>query len=143
MSAVAVALIIGLAAVSDGDTLRIGETRVRLYGIDAPEGKQTCERDGLPWLCGQESGKWLRELVAGQPLTCQPKNLDRYGRTVAICTLPDGRDVAQEAVSAGMALAYRKYGGALYDAQEAQARADKRGLWAGAFKAPWDYRSHK
>ncbi len=126
--------------VQDGDTLRIGDTRIRLFGIDAPESKQSCERDGLPWLCGQEAGKFLRSLVAGQKIACVEKDRDRYGRTVATCALPDGRNLGAEMVRAGMALAYRQYGGKLYDAPEAEAKAEQRGLWAGSFIRPWEWR---
>lgn len=135
--------IIGPATVTDGDTVRIGEARIRLFGIDAPEGKQTCERESVAWLCGQESAKWLRELVGESPLTCTPKNRDRYGRTVAICTLPDGRDIGAESVRNGYAVAYRRYGGAIYDTHETTAQAERRGLWGGVFKFPWDWRKAK
>jgi len=130
----------GMARVTDGDTLRMGQTRIRLFGIDAPEGKQSCERDGLPWLCGQEAGKYLREMVAGQTLTCQEKDRDRYGRSVAMCRLPDGRDIGTQMVAAGMALAYRQYGGSTYDAAEAEAKNFARGLWSGTFQPPWEWR---
>ena len=123
-----------------GDTLRIGEARVRLFGIDAPEGKQSCRRDGVAWLCGQEAGAYLRKMVAGQALTCAERNTDRYGRVVAICKPTDGRDVGAVMVGAGFALPYRQYGGKIYDAAESDARISKRGLWAGEFVAPWEFR---
>ncbi len=133
--------ILGDAVITDGDTLRIEKIRIRLFGIDAPEGKQSCERDGVSWLCGQEAGKFLRSLVAGQQVTCAEKTRDRYGRSVATCSLPDGRDVGSEMVRAGMALAYRRYGGQSYNAEEAEAKANMRGLWGGTFTAPWEWRS--
>ena len=34
----------------------------------------------------------------------------------------------------------RRYGGKIYDKPEAEAKAAKRGLWAGVFVAPWDFR---
>jgi endonuclease YncB( thermonuclease family) len=40
--------------VTDGDTIRIGDRRIRLYGIDAPEIKQICLKDNLEWKCGIE-----------------------------------------------------------------------------------------
>lgn len=130
----------GVPLVSDGDTIRIGESRIRLFGIDAPEGNQTCERDAVPWLCGQEAGKYLRELVAAQSLLCAEIDHDRYGRTVAICRLSDGRDIGAEMVAAGMAIAYRQYGGSTYDAAEAEAKKFRRGLWSGKFRPPWEWR---
>ena len=43
----------GSARIVDGDTIHIGKAKVRLHGIDAPEGKQTCAADGKEWPCGQ------------------------------------------------------------------------------------------
>jgi len=140
LALIALAVISGAASVSDGDTLRIGENRIRLFGIDAPEGKQSCQRDGVAWLCGQEAAKFLREMVGGRSLTCQEKDRDRYGRSVAICILSDGRDIGAEMVAAGMALAYRQYGGSTYDAAEADAKKFARGLWSGTFQPPWEWR---
>jgi endonuclease YncB( thermonuclease family) len=134
------AQVFGPAVVTDGDTLKIGRERIRLFGIDAPEGKQSCERDGVPWLCGQEAGAYLRKLVGGESLTCAQRNKDRYGRVVATCKLPDGRDIGAVMVGAGLALAYRRYGGKLYDTPEAEAKAAKRGVWAGTFIRPWEWR---
>ena len=42
-------------------------------------------------------------------------------------------------VQEGWALAYRKYSSAYFHIEE-DARTDKRGLWRGAFIAPWDWR---
>ncbi len=130
----------GVPRVIDGDTLQIGEARVRLWGIDAPEGKQSCQRDGVAWLCGQEAGLFLRSLIDGQAVVCVERDKDQYGRIVGQCSLPDGRDLGAVMVSSGMALAYRRYGGDLYSGEEAKAKADRRGLWAGKFSPPWEWR---
>ncbi|KAA0698537.1 thermonuclease family protein [Neorhizobium sp. P12A] len=52
--------IIGRATVIDGDTLEIGQTRIRLSGVDAPEHDQICtyQNDKL-YLCGQEAATAL------------------------------------------------------------------------------------
>ena len=62
----------GVARAIDGDTLQLGEVRIRLHGIDTPESRQTCERGGLAWLCGQEAAKALRSLVDGMAVECVP-----------------------------------------------------------------------
>jgi endonuclease YncB( thermonuclease family) len=143
LSATASADVAGIPTITDGDTLRFGDTRVRLFGIDAPESKQTYKRGGVDWLCGQEAGKALRELVAGQSLTCDERDKDRYGRIVAVCVLPDGRDIGAIMVSEGLALDYIQYSKGMYSAQEAEAREAKRGMWAGEFVKPWGWRQGK
>ena len=47
------ATLTGDADIIDGDTIRINGIPIRLYGIDAPESRQTCERDGKSYACGK------------------------------------------------------------------------------------------
>lgn len=129
----------GTATVTDGDTIRIEDTRIRLHGIDAPEGQQSCERDGVSWLCGQEAASRLRDLVAGQVVNCFETDRDQYGRTVAVCTAGEV-ELGAAMVSSGLALAYREFGQE-YVRHEAAAQGAGRGLWAGTFVDPWDWRS--
>src|SRR5688500_1423168 len=89
----ALADVTGAARVIDGDTLDVAGVRVRLLGVDAPEGKQTCERGGVAWLCGQEAGKALRELVGTAVVSCVEHDRDRYKRSVSVCTLCNGTDL--------------------------------------------------
>lgn len=77
--------ITGRASVIDGDTLEIHGTRIRLFGIDAPESSQTCLRDGIPIRCGQQSAFALAEKIGTGPITCVKSDTDRYGRLIAIC----------------------------------------------------------
>ena len=64
----------GPARVSDGDTLNLTGIVVRLYGIDAPELKQTCTRGDGPWACGQEAADKLAAIVEGQSVRCGRNN---------------------------------------------------------------------
>ncbi len=134
----------GSAVVSDGDTLRIGTTKVRLFGVDAPEFTQTCEvgtEGGGTWACGAAAAARLAELVATGPVTCIPRDRDRYGRTVATCTV-GGADLGAQLVAEGLARAYVRYGDD-YAETEAKAKTERIGLWRGASEAPWDYRADK
>ena len=130
--------ITGRAKVVDGDSLEIGTDRIRLYGIDAPEGRQDCRRNGQAWRCGENAASKLRGLVQGATLRCTPRDTDEYGRSVSVCK-NGNTDINAEMVRAGFALAYRRYSTDYVD-EENEARNAKRGLWAGEFTPPWDWR---
>ena len=134
----ALAEIAGPARVIDGDTIEISAQRVRLHGIDAPEGRQTCRRDAVTWLCGAESARALRWFIDGRRVTCRERDVDRYGRIVAVCHA-GGHDLNGRLVAEGMALAYRRYSIDYVDEEDA-ARASGNGLWSGEFVPPWDWR---
>jgi endonuclease YncB( thermonuclease family) len=84
---------VGQASVIDGDTLEIHGTHVRLWGIDAPEGSQLCRgEDSSQYRCGAQAANDLSACIARRPVSCVPLSLDRYGRTVATCSV-DGADL--------------------------------------------------
>jgi endonuclease YncB( thermonuclease family) len=85
-SAAAADNLAGQASVIDGDTLEIHGTRIRLWGIDAPESSQLCRgEDSLQYRFGAKAANDLDAFIAGRPVNCLPIWLDRYGRTVATC----------------------------------------------------------
>src|SRR5271166_578426 len=87
VGAVAQDRIIGVTSVVDGDTIEIHGQRIRLFGIDAPESSQLCVRPtGERWRCGQEASFALADRIGGATVSCQPRDLDRYGRVVAVCS---------------------------------------------------------
>ncbi len=131
--------ITGRARVIDGDTIEIGGKRIRLYGIDAPESRQTCRVDAEEYRCGQEATSALVGKIGEQPVSCTGKDTDRYGRIVAVCWLA-AEDLSAWMVWEGKALAYRKYSRD-YVAHEDAARQAQRGLWRGEFQAPWEWRA--
>lgn len=128
----------GLALVHDGDTLTVAGRRIRLHGLDAPELDQSCLRDGLPWPCGRDAAFALAQRVAGRLVSCRGMETDRFGRLVARCTV-DGEDLNRWLVREGWAVAYRRYSHA-YVLDEWVARWHGRGLWAGSFDRPEDWR---
>jgi endonuclease YncB( thermonuclease family) len=131
----------GNAEVLDGDTLRMGGTRIRLFGIDAPEHDQTCTRNGTRWPCGTEATDRLRRLVAGKNVRCVPVGKDDYGRTLARCDTI-GVDLNLVMVESGYAIAFRKYSDD-YAAAEGRARESARGLWSGTFEQPGAFRARR
>jgi len=81
-------------------------------------------------------------LIKDKTVVCEKQDQDtKYGRPVAIC-YAGGVDVGAEMVERGLAVAYRKYSDK-YVTHENRARVSKRGLWAGTFQWPWDYRANK
>ena len=128
----------GQARVVDGDTFVISGQRIRLNGIDAPETKQNCTRAGRPWACGKAATDAMRQLVGRSHVRCEVSGRDRYGRAIAACFV-DGRDLQQQLVRQGLALAYRRYS-TRYVPNEDAARAEGIGLWSGSFVEPWRWR---
>ena len=133
------AAIEGRAQVVDGDSLEIGRTRIRLYGIDAPEARQDC-RDGENRVspCGMQARRALAELIGGREVSCTPVGLS-HDRSVAVCTV-QGRDLSDAMVRSGHAIELRQHSRGRYAAAEREARGAKRGLWAGRFDEPAQWR---
>lgn len=129
----------GVARVIDGDTLDLDGTRIRLFGIDAPEHNQTCsDARGKKWDCGSFATQSLRALAKGN-LRCEPLDQDRYGRTVARC-FNGQQDINAQMVAQGAAFAYRKYSKD-YVTIEARAEARGVGLWSGEAERPDSFRA--
>lgn len=124
----------GRVTVNDGDSLTIGAERIRLRGIDAPEYGQTCRRNGADYPCGRRALDSLATLIGGMPVSCSGWERDKYDRLLADC-MAGGRDLNRGQVEAGWAVAYGDYG-----AEEAVARRNGAGLWAGSFDRPRDWR---
>lgn len=132
--------LVGRASVLDGDTIEIHGQRIRLHGIDAPEGRQACtDAGGRSWRCGQQAANALADAIGASPVRCLPRDVDRYGRTIAVCH-KGGEDLNGWLVRSGWAVAYRRFS-LDYAADEDRARAARRGIWAGSFDMPWDWRA--
>ena len=82
----------------------------------------------------------VRELVSSGELVCTGRG-SSYNRSVKSCTV-DGKDLGALMVSAGLAVDDPRYGPD-YSDDEKQARLDGRGMHAGRYLAPWDWRSGK
>lgn len=124
--------------VVDGDTIEWQGQKVRLFGIDAPEITQTCDRRGQSWDCGRWSMVMLERAIGTETVACTAIDTDRYGRMVATCTA-GGVDLARTQVQTGAAQAYARYS-RRYLADEAAAQAAALGLWAGRMVTPEAHR---
>lgn len=133
-------LITGEARVLDGDTLAIGEVRIRLEGIDAPESGQTCfTRMGQIWNCGAKASHMLARLIGRNPVGCEDLGQDKYGRRLGAC-FAGGVNLNSEMVRLGYAWAFVRYSTA-YVALEAEARRSRAGIWEGEAQPAWEFRA--
>jgi endonuclease YncB( thermonuclease family) len=113
-------------AVHDGDTLRCGPERVRLFGVDAPElrrGKTAAEP------LAYEARDELIRLTRGR-VACRFVDRDRYGRFVGKCWSNATSDVNAAMIRSGLATEYRRYSKGAYARAEGEAQAAGRGYWA-------------
>jgi len=124
--------------VTDGDTIRIGDERIRFNGIDAPEIKQTCVYKQIEFKCGEFSKNLLIEKIFNQKVSCIKESKDQYGRTLAECFV--GKEsLSSYLVREGYAFAYRKYSDK-FILDEEYARIKGNGMWSMDFIFPWDFR---
>jgi len=130
--------VVGRALLIDGDTLEIHGQRIRLYGIDAPESGQLCRADDRPYPCGQIAALALADKIGERLVRCEERDVDAYGRVVAICYLGD-EDLGAWLILNGWAFAYRRYSEDYLD-EEGMARSERRGIWQGEFEYPWEWR---
>ncbi|MEL6452714.1 MAG: thermonuclease family protein [Pseudomonadota bacterium] len=129
----------GLVRVVDAETLDVGDVRVRLHAIDAPERDQTCTTEhGVVFGCGAWVSAQVRTRFEGRYATCRRVDTDRYGRMVATCAV-DGADMGEVLVSEGWAFAFRRYG-LDYDLAEKAAYVASRGLHGFRVQNPAQFR---
>ena len=133
-------LIKGKAKVIDGDTIHIGNNKIRLHGIDAPEQKQTCIFEGNEWNCGQDATFFLSNLINKKSVSCRVNDIDQYKRLVAVCFI-DNININQTMVIFGWAIAYRYYSKDFIK-EEQIAKKNKIGIWRGTFEEPYIYRKN-
>lgn len=129
--------LIGSARVIDGDSLRVDGGEVRLKGIDAPEGQQTCRREGKVWACGEDARRTLERLIGGQQVTCRSVERDKHDRLLGYCEA-GGRALNEAMVESGFAVSYGDFRG-----REREAKAAGRGLWGSQFDMPRDWRRER
>src|SRR3981189_2013141 len=98
--------ITGVPKIREGDHIQIGNSRIRLGGIDAPAVDQLClNNSGERWTCGVAARDELIKHVGAKSWTCHPRTTDRRGRIVARCEV-EGEDIHKWLVANGWALAF-------------------------------------
>ena len=125
--------------VIDGDTIRLGDVKIRFSGIDAPEINQTCVASEGKVACGKISKDILIAKVTNNKISCSDEGKDVYGRILGECFV-NGESLSSYLVREGFAFAYRKYSNK-YIKDEEYAKFNNLGMWSMEFEYPWDYRS--
>ena len=124
--------------ITDGDTIKINGEKIRFSGIDTPELKQTCLKEGVKNFCGKEAKQILIDKIADNKISCIREGKDRYKRTLAECFVND-ESLSSYLVRSGYAFAYRKYS-KKFIIDEDYARINNLGMWSMEFEYPWHFR---
>ena len=124
--------------VIDGDTIKIGNEKIRFGGIDAPELKQICFKNEEKISCGILVKNVLKKKIGKETPKCISEGKDIYKRTIAECFI-NGESLSKFLVSNGYAFAYRKYS-RKFIKDERFAKKNKLGLWSMKFMFPWEFR---
>ena len=125
----------------DGDTIHLNGKKIRFSGIDTPELKQKCIRNGVKNSCGITAKKLLTKLIGNNNVDCVSEGQDQYNRILAECFV-NHQSLSSYLVKSGYAFAYRKYSKKFID-DEDYARTNKLGMWSMQFEYPWDFRRKK
>ena len=134
-------IIEGKVKIIEGDTIHIGNNKIRLYGIDAPEINQTCTIEKIIWECGFESSLALESIISEKEVQCEIVDIDRYKRFVAKCFVKN-INLNQYMVQNGWAVAYRYYSDDFIKNEEI-AKKNKAGIWQGEFLEPYLFRKQQ
>jgi endonuclease YncB( thermonuclease family) len=131
---------IGFPVITDGDTIKISNSRIRLHGIDAPEKKQKCKRNTKKYNCGTVATRALIKKIKKNMVKCMvQKSQDRYKRFIGVCFIGK-ENLNRWMVRNGYAVAYRRYSKD-YILDEEFAKKNKIGLWSGSFLKPEKWRN--
>ena len=100
-----ISVLIGQAIIIDGDTLRIDNQSIRIWGLDAPE---------INTQRGIRAREAMQRLVSGKEVICEPDGTVSFNRVVAKCFV-DGEDIASIMIERGLAKPYCKFSGDYYN----------------------------
>mgnify|MGYP006183344579 CR=1 FL=1 len=127
--------------VVDGDTIHLDGEKIRFTGIDTPELKQICIKNGVKDFCGVTAKLILINKIGNNKVKCIREGKDQYKRTLAECFV-NNESLSSYLVRSGYAFAYRKYS-KKFVRDEDYAKTNQIGMWSMKFEYPWDYRKKK
>ena len=127
--------------VVDGDTIHLNGEKIRFTGIDTPELKQTCVKEGFIDPCGVTAKEILIVKIGDNKVECISEGKDRYKRILAECFV-NNESLSRYLVRSGYAFAYRKYS-KKFVIDEDYAKVNQVGMWSMNFDYPWDYRKKR
>ena len=127
-----------IVKIIDGDTIKIGNEKIRFSGIDAPEISQDCIKNKKKILCGVLAKEALLKKIGNKVPKCISSGKDIYKRILAECFIND-ESLSKFLVRNGYAFAYRKYSKKFIKDEEF-AKKNKLGLWSMKFEYPWEFR---
>ena len=134
-------LISGKPKITDGDTIKINNKKIRFSGIDAPESfffgkKQSCFLNNVEILCGKLSKDKLIEKIGNQIVNCKiEKNKDQYSRLIGECFIKK-ESLSVFMVKNGYAFDYPKYSNGKFRKYQIYAEKISLVLWQMQFEYP-------
>ena len=126
--------------VVDGDTIHLNGEKIRFTGIDTPELRQTCIKEGIKDYCGVTAKQILIDKIGNNTIKCISEGKDRYKRILAECFV-NNESLSSYLVRSGYAFAYRRYS-KKFIKDENYAKANNLGMWSMKFEYPWDFRKN-
>ena len=147
-----------VTSVFDGDAFEIDlESRIRLYGIDAPEIEQECiiqnenedpDKKETIVKCGIDAKTQLSNLILDKNIFCIIKGKTEDNSYLGDCFInkenkrnkkKDKINVNKEMILSGNAIAYQKHTDKYVD-DENIAKSNNKGIWLTTFETPFEYR---
>lgn len=123
----------GTAVVRSANSIAVGDTLVRLYGVAAPEPSARCDSGEGQFQCGIVAWAELILLADGKPLSCDVEGETGQGEVTATCYVGE-RDINEALVRSGWAEATVDSQRYLVDQEDA--RRARRGIWAARVRPP-------
>ena len=115
----------------DGGAFSVAGRVVTLEGVDVPNRTAECEDKGSSYRCGDEARLYLQGLLADPAVTCTVSRIDDS----AYDCRSGNKDLGASVVRAGYGFILEGVGNR-YEADQADAKQHRRGLWRGGFLNP-------